>query len=233
MKKTLAFILAILCVGAMVSGCGKKAENENTPSNSSIGTTSTESSGSKKEDDVNFKTFDELPSVECLSAFDDDKRIYAYLNCADWSKDNTDTYFVAQEAQEYGILVCCADSLMPGKSINDCFYEVYQDKFGITLDSFSSEYGSGSGFVLKTPKITGKALLPCGAEAVKFEVEQPSKFDDYNSCYIYGYGFMFNDLPMIVSFAVKCDYKDDLGDAKMAELTKYVDEMVQTVRTQP
>lgn len=68
-------------------------------------------------------------------------------------------------------------------------------------------------------------------EAIKFEGVQPAvKFGTPKECYLCGYSFVFNDVLLIVSYTI---FKDSaVDDATRAELTDYIDRVVQTVRTE-
>ena len=66
--------------------------------------------------------------------------------------------------------------------------------------------------------------------ALKFECDSPNEDDYKDTIHQSGYGFVFNDMPIIVFYSAS---NNKVDDAKKAELQGYIDEMIQTVRTQP
>lgn len=242
MKKTLAFILAILCVGAMVSGCGKKDENENTPSNSSIGTTSTESSESKKEDAVqskavDHKEFENLTLSEesyLIGSADEDESVrLRFPN--NWFVSDLIDGMVAGEGTEdsvdkmsYAIFASVFGSGDPSKTtIDDRFSDIYYE-----FPSVFSQYNGGV-YDEYTPNVVDKVTLTCGSEAVVFEGNQPATFDLGESgkkkaeCYVRGYSFLLKDSGVIIGYVIFDN--DTVDDAKEEELQYYINKMAQAV----
>lgn len=208
-----------------VCGCGDK--NANTNSNGSTSTANPADSNNEPSNDdnnstdVNYKTFGDLPRSQRMGDLD------IYINTADYRTEGYGYGFATSDSLNYAIITASASTANPGVSIDDAFATTFNDDYHSILMQFRR-----ATYAEFTPQITDRVTLACGAEAIKFEGKQPA--NDYGTeseYYIYGYGFVFNDVPMIVSYVVTDESAVD--DAKKAELAGYVDEMIQTVRTQP
>lgn len=173
-----------------------------------------------EEKEVKYKSYEKLPKVaQIVADFD------IYLSVPSWSTENFGYGFTTTESTSYGIIVSCKHYTQPGVSIEEAFSETYNDDFHSILTQFCRgqyhEY---------TPKIIEKTTLTCGVNAIKFEGKQPVKaYGTETEYYVYGYSFVFKDVPVIVGYVIEDESKVD--DAKRAELKDYVDKMVQTVRT--
>ena len=172
--------------------------------------------------EVKYKKYEKLPKTTRITADFD-----IYLDVPKWYTEPFGYGFTTTESTDYGIIVACEDSLRPGESINDIFEEIYNDDFHNILMQFQR-----GKYYDYTPNIVDKVTLTCGVEAIKFEGKQPVKaYGTESECYVYGYSFVFKDVPIVLGYVIADDNKVD--DAKKAELMDYVDKMVTTVRTKP
>lgn len=230
MKRILALILAIVCVGAIACGCGKKDESHASgDSKSDTSTASVDGGESSQTSADTVKTFDDLPSSQRMGDLD------IYINAPDLSVESYGYGFATKSSLNNAVVAASGNEAQPGVSIDDAFAQVYGNDYFLGILNMYRK----STYAEYTPNILEKVTLPCGEQAIKFEGKQP--VDDYGTkgeCYVKGYSFMFNDVPMIVAYVM---FEGDLvleatggnNDPSQTELENYIDEMVQTVRTQP
>ena len=211
MKRILALVLAISCI-LVVCGCG---DNEG----KDVSDVSGNPSGENGQSNVTYKTFDDLTRTQRVPNFDIYLDIPLYVETGGHG-------FVSQTSRDYAIVVACSREARSDISVDDDFADVMNDTYHNLVNSFNDfkceDY---------TPDTIDTVTLPCGAEAIKFEGIQPADcWGTPKECYLYGYSFVFNDVLIIVSYIVFNDSAVD--DATRAELANYIDEMVQTVRTE-
>ena len=222
MKKVLAVILALLCMTATICGCGDNKETSSSSASNSSDTSSEVSSQTddKKSDDVTFKEFEDLPKTMRLSCIEDkdEDRKTAFINTIDTKEGSDEIAFSVKYGDGCYIDAATSSISMPGAKTDDNFFTNYYYYF--VKKYFNDTF----------PQITEKVTLACGVEALKFECDSPSDDDYKDTIHQSGYGFVFNDMPIIVFYSAS---NNKVDDAKKAELQGYIDEMIQTVRTQP
>lgn len=213
MKRMIALALATLLVMSLLSGCG-----DNTTADDSTTTAApeqTEATGELGAPDYNV--YDELSKVKQLSVHP------IYLNIPAIRTEDWGYSFVISDSLDYAIVVTTDTDAHPGESIDDIFPTLFNgDQKGVLMQFYRADYADFE------PENTTHLTLVSGNEALRFEGVQTA--DDYGTAVsfdVFGYAFMFNDYPVIVSVLSK-----DTDDAKVDELIRYVDEMVQTVRTE-
>lgn len=228
-KRILALVLAVSCVFTLCSCGGRKGGDASGASNS-ISAASDEKSPSdeggksdksdkKKEKDVTYKTFDDFTRTQRVAAYDIYFDVPVYV-------ETCYRGFISHNSRDYAILVASSKEAQPGISVENDFAEFKNDSFHGIIQDFNNYRCEDY-----TPDTIDTVTLPCGAEAIKFEGIQPAEFyGTQKEYYIYGYSFVFNDVLLIVSYIVFND--SEVDDATRAELTDYVDRMVQTVRTE-
>lgn len=222
MKKVLAVILALLCMTATICGCGDKKETSSSSASNSSKTSSEVSSQTddKKADDVTFKEFEDLPKTMELICIDDkdEDRKTAFINTIDTKNGSDLTSFSVKYGDGCYIDAATSNVSMPGAKTDDYFFTNYYYYF--VKMWFNDTF----------PQITDNVTLACGVEALKFECDCPDEENYKDTIHRSGYGFVFNDMPIIVFYSAS---NNKVDDAKKAELQGYIDEMIQTVRTQP
>lgn len=128
-----------------------------------------------------------------------------------------------KDNKDYAVVVACGYGA-EDKTLQEAFSVLYNDNFkGILMQNYRAKYAEF------TPE-TKEVKLADGSTALQFDGLQPA--DDYGtemSCPIYGYGFSHEGVPFIVAYIVMKESSAD--EAKRAEMQRYVDAMVNTVRT--
>lgn len=215
MKRILALVLAISCI-LIVCSCGdnKGKDVSDVSGNPSAG------SDKNGQSDVTYKTFDDLTRTQRVAAYDlyFDVPVYVETSCG--------CGFISHTSRDYAIIVASSHEAQPDISVENDFADVMNSSYHSIVRDFNNfkceDY---------TPDTIDTVTLPCGAEAIKFEGIQPADiYGTPEECYLYGYSFVFHDVLVIVSYIVFEDSAVD--DATRAELANYIDEMVQTVRTE-
>ncbi len=209
MKKFLALILVALTLATALCGCG---------SNPTPDKDGTDKDNKKDENNV---VSDSLPGTYEIAATDP----HYIISVPDWYAEGYGRGFALNEKgnKNYAIVVACgydADET----PLKEAFSALYNDTFnGILMQNYRAKYAEF------TPETTDVKLAD-GSNALRFNDIQPA--DDYGTelnCPIYGYGFIHDGVPFIVAYIVMDETAAD--DAKRAEMQRYVDEMVNTVRT--
>ena len=215
MKRLLALILAISCMFTACS-CGDNKGKDVSDASSN----SNDQSDESNVKDVEYKTFDDLTRTQRIAYYD------IYVDVPGYVETCSGRGFTSRDSWDYAIIVASSRDEQPGISVENDFADVMNDSYHAAVMSFNDYQCEDY-----TPDTIDTVTLPCGAEAIKFEGIQPMEFwGTTKECYLYGYAFVFNDILVIVSYMVFDDSAVD--DAKKTELTNYVDEMVQTVRTE-
>ncbi|MDE6518258.1 MAG: hypothetical protein K2L18_10495, partial [Acetatifactor sp.] len=168
---------------------------------------------------VTYKTFDDLTRTQRVAYYDIYIDVPMYVETGGYG-------FISQTSNDYAIIVASSREAQPDISVDNDFADVMNDTYHRLVSRYNSfeceDY---------TPDTIDTVTLPCGAEAIKFEGIQPADcWGTPKECYLYGYSFVFHDVLVIVSYIVFDDSAVD--DATRAELANYIDEMVQTVRTE-
>lgn len=206
-----------------VCGCG---DGDKTSSNSkSNGQNVTDTDNGDDADEnkasTDYKTYDDLPRSERIGTTD------MFISTFDCRTESYGFGFSTSDSLDYAVIVACTEYPEEGVTIDDNFANFYDGDY----QSFIRQFDKAT-YADYVPEITDRVTLACGAEAVKFEGIQ--EYDDYGTAgayYVYGYGFVYNDYTMIVSYVA--DNEDGVvDDAKKAELAGYVDEMIHTIRTE-
>ena len=214
MKRMIALASAALLTMSLLSGCGDKA-----PADDGTSTAAPEQTESATADlgTSDYNEYPELSEVKQLSVHP------IYLNIPALRTEDWGYSFVISDSLDYAIVVTTDTDAHPGESINDIFPTLFNgDQKGVLMQFYRADYDDFE------PENTTHFTLVSGNEALRFEGVQTA--DDYGTAVSFdvtGYAFMFNDYPVIVSV-----FSKDTDDAKVDELIRYVDEMVQTVRSE-
>lgn len=227
-KRIAALVLAVTCMFSVCS-CGGNTGKDVSGASSSSSTISDkkdENDQPAKETqpeestvkEVEYKKFDDFTRTQRVAYFDVYFDVPVYVETGAYG-------FISQTSQDYAIIVSSSREARSDMSVDTDFADVMNDTFHRNVRRYSDleceDY---------TPDTTDTVMLPCGAEAVRFEGIQPAdKYGTHKECYLYGYSFVFNDILLIVNYIVFDDSAVD--DATRTELADYVDRMVQTVRT--
>lgn len=222
MKKILALILAIMLILSALCGCSDKSTGDGGSKGDSVATTdpSPESDAGGKNEQ---KTYTDLPETEQIGLAP------LYVNGPSLRLDYGENFFTL-ESKNYFIVAVTDNEQHPDESIDDAFSAFYNEELTSVL-KYQIERATYDDF---TPEKTERVTLSCGAEALKFEGTQTA--DDYGTARsfpVYGYAFFYNDYPIIMlSIVTDIEHKDQPDDAKRVEMNNYVDEMVQTIRSE-
>ena len=218
MKKLFAFILTAAVMLSVLCGCGEAKNPKATEKRWPI------SNGDQKTPEAgqssSYRTYSELPDAKQIGASP------LFVNIPDWRAEDWGYAFIAAESTGYAIVVASDSEAHPGESVDAFFPALYnEDIKGILMQFYRATYEDF------TPDQTEKVTLACGAEALKFEGRNSA--NDYgteNSFPVYGYAFSYNDFPVII-FSIVVD-ENGTEESKCAEMNRYVDEIVQTIRSE-
>lgn len=120
------------------------------------------------------------------------------------------------------VVVACG-YLAEGDSLEEAFSALYTDGYkGILMQNYCAKYDA------TTPTTTEVTLADGTAALLLEDIQHADGYDTELNCPVYGYGFIYNGAPFIVSYIVMVEAAVD--DAKRTEMQGYVDEMVNTVR---
>lgn len=224
MKKTFALILAVLMLTTALYGCGNDLTPSNPNSDNPVSTPGEDKNGNGNSGESgtsgNVAVTASLPGTFEIAATEP----HYFIAIPDWHAESYGLGFALTEkgSTGYAIVAACGYPV-DGDSLEEAFSALYTDGYnGILMQNYRAKYDA------TTPSTT-EVTLADGSPALLFEDIQHA--DDYGTelnCPVYGYGFIYNGTPFIVSYIVMDEAAAD--DAKRAEMQGYVDEMVNTVR---
>lgn len=224
MKKTLTLILAVLMLTTALYGCGNDLTPSNPNNDNPVVTPGEDENGNGNSGESgtsgNVAVTASLPGTFEIAATEP----HYFIAIPDWHAESYGLGFALTEkgSTGYAIVAACGYP-MDGDSLEEAFSALYTDGYnGILMQNYRAKYDA------TTPSTT-EVTLADGSPALLFEDIQHA--DDYGTelnCPVYGYGFIYNGTPFIVSYIVMDEAAAD--DAKRAEMQSYVDEMVNTVR---
>ena len=224
MKKTLTLILAVLMLMTALYGCGNDLTPSNPNNDNPVVTPGEDENGNgnsgERGTSGNVAVTTSLPGTFEIAASEP----HYFIATPDWHAESYGLGFALTEkgSTGYAIVAACGYPV-DGDSLEEAFSALYTDGYnGILMQNYRAKYDA------TTPSTT-EVTLADGSPALLFEDIQHA--DDYGTelnCPVYGYGFIYNGTPFIVSYIVMDEAAAD--DAKRAEMQSYVDEMVNTVR---
>lgn len=204
MKKVL---LSILMVGMMFSlcACGNNKEQTNDETNNKT-----------EEKTETNKKFADLTMTRRIGVFDD-----VWVDLPSWREDGSETCRVAESLNYYIIAVISEEDYS--------FEELFNNVAKSDLKHFVDR-GTYEDFV---PDTSEEITLSNGIKATKFE--GTLHLEDYGDVYnypAYGYYFKFNNHPIIVMSVETNTGSVNNSEEKRLETNKYVDQVVQTIRSE-
>lgn len=206
MKKIwVAAIVAVVVIAGIVLACTISKPNDNQDVDNS-GAGSTETS----------KKFEDLTMTRRIGSFDD-----LWLDLPGWREDASETCRVA-ESLNYYIIAVASDEY-------DSFDELFNNVAKPDLKHFVDR-GTYEDFV---PETKEEVVLSNGVKATKFE--GTLRLEDYGDKYeypAYGYYLEFNNKPVMVMSVETHTGSTYNSEEKRLETNKYVDQVVQTIRSE-
>lgn len=204
MKKVL---LSILMVGMMFSlcACGNNKEQTNN-----------ETDNKTEEKTETNKKFADLTRTRRIGVFDD-----VWADLPSWREDGSETCTVAEWLNYYIIAVISKEDYS--------FEELFNNVAKSDLKHFVDR-GTYEDFV---PDTSEEITLSNGIKATKFE--GTLHLEDYGDVYnypAYGYYFKFNNHPIMVMSVETSTGSVNNSEEKRLETNKYVDQIVQTIRSE-
>ena len=225
MKKTLALILAVLILMTELYGCG----NDPTPSNPSndhpVATPGEDENGNGSSSESgtsgNAVVTTSLPGTFEIAATEP----HYFIAIPDWHAESYGLGFTLTEkgSTGYVIVVVACGYPAEGDSLEEAFSALYTVGYnGILMQNYCAKYDA------TTPATTEVTLADGTAALLPKDIQHADGYGTELNCPVYGYGFIYNGAPFIVSYIVMVEAAVD--DAKRTEMQGYVDEMVYTVK---
>ncbi len=205
MKKVLlGVVIGLIVIGVVLFVC-LKPEKE-----SEMGG---ENSTENNQEPV--KKFEDLTKTERIGSFDD-----VWVDVPSWRVGGSETSLVLENMNYFIVAAISKEEYS--------FDEIYENEMKSTL-KHSVNRGDYTDFVPESEEV----ILNNGIKATKFE--GTLSMDSYGTLYeypAYGYYFKFNDYPvMIMSVETDIAGKDKNSEEQRQTTNRYVDEIIQTIRS--
>lgn len=220
MKKVVLTILVIVLLGTLIFliGGNKKKDTTGNESVDSGKNVSTENKNGS------YKTFSDLTKTQQIGANNQ-----IWVDVPSWRLDFDSNSFNA-ESKNYFIIGATSSEIEVSDSLKETFTTLYNSEIKSTLKN-NVERATYDDF---TPSSSREETLSNGIKALKFEGTQTA--DVYGTEYsypIYGYSFNYNNQPIVIMSIVTTIGGENLNtEEQQIETNKYVDEIVQTIRSE-